>query len=250
MKLVHPVAQFFNDRPIRTLLVDLDGTLLGNQIFPLSIKFIRDSLRTLKKTEAGIAESIRLLVALQKELKIPSSTDLTNEQRVVELISKRMKVSTEVAKERLESTVRSIFPNLKSHFYPMDGAREFLSWAYPRYPLHLATHPIWPEDIVRLRLEWAGISPTLFRSITHIKIMHSVKPHPAYYREILAQNSLDANDCILIGDDLKMDLPATEVGIRVFIVGKKNRLSLLKHKKAKAPAARGTYEHLRMILET
>ena len=243
------VVQTFAEKPIKTLLVDLDGTLLGNHSFPLSIQFIRDSLRALRKHQ-GLRDSIRTLVEIQKELRVPSSNKQTNEQRVLELFSKRMKVSTELARQMLGDAVRSIFPNLKGHFYPVDGAKDFLAWAQNRYELILATNPVWTEDIVRLRLEWAGISPSIFKSITHVKTMHSVKPHGAYYQEILDQNGLSCDECILIGDDLKMDLPASEVGIRVFIVGKKNRVIELKHKRAKAPAIKGTYKDLKQILES
>ena len=248
MQLIHPLAQLFSDTPVKHLLVDLDGTLLGNHSFPLSIQFIRDSLKALRKHH-GLHDSVRTLVEIQKELRIPSNVKQTNEQRVLELFAKRMKVTTDLARQMLGDAIRSIFPNLKGHFFPVDGAKDFLVWAQPHYSLILATNPVWSEDIVRMRLEWAGIDPSLFKSITHIKIMHSVKPHLEYYEEILSLNQIRAEDCILIGDDLNMDLPATQVGIRVFIVGKKNRLTLLKPKKAKAPAIKGTYKDLKTILE-
>ena len=42
------------------------------------------------------------------------------------------------------------------------------------------------------------------------------KPTLEYYEELLAQEKFKAEDCLLIGNERKMDLPATRAGIAVF----------------------------------
>jgi FMN phosphatase YigB (HAD superfamily) len=234
--------------PVKQLLVDLDGTLLGNRHLNLSLDFISKSVGTLSRY-GGARQAIATLVAIMKEFKRPSP-DIANDVRIVSLFAKRMKLSQDEARAFLREHLLIIFPQLQKHFFPVQGAEEFLEWARQRYPLLLATNPVWPPEIVELRVKWAGIDPSIFMGMTHIRRMHACKPTAEYYREILAQEKIQAEDCLLIGDDVKMDLPATRVGIRVFIVGKYKQVSPLKHPGAQAQAWRGPYPALRTLLET
>jgi FMN phosphatase YigB (HAD superfamily) len=193
--------------------------------------------------------AVRSLLSVGRELK-KTSEDLTNDIRIVEIFSRQMNISIEEARRVLRDSVMTIFPTLEKHFYPIQGAKEFLDWAKERYPLTLATNPIWPPEIIELRVKWAGIDPSIFADITHVRRMHAYKPSPQYYEEILKLNNLNASECLLIGDNVKMDLPATRVGIRVFIVGKYKNLTPIQISKAKAQAWKGNYPALRKILES
>jgi FMN phosphatase YigB (HAD superfamily) len=234
--------------PVKHLLVDLDGTLLGNKNFSLSIDFVKQSLNTLRKY-GGWRKSIGTLIGINDALK-RKNPDLTNDKRVIELFAKRMKMDHEKSREFLRESLFSIFPNLEKHFYPVQGAKDFLEWAHGKFPLTLATNPVWPPEIVELRVRWAGLDSKLFTSMTHIRRMHACKPEPEYYQEILAQEGLKAEDCMLIGDDTKMDLPATRVGIRVFIVGDYKKPHAYPPRKNDALAYRGSYKDLKKLLET
>jgi FMN phosphatase YigB (HAD superfamily) len=80
--------------------------------------------------------------------------------------------------------------------------------------------------------------------------MKACKPAPEYYTEVLEQEAFRAATTLLIGDDVRMDLPAARIGMPVFIVGKYRRVSPLKLEGMKAPAWRGSYAALREILES
>lgn len=250
------------EKPIKHLLVDLDGTLLGNRNLPLSFDFVRQALTTLKQYR-GWRKAATTLLEIRRELALANPVKATNDVRVVELFAKRMDLSLDESRKILRESVSIIFPGLKKHFYPIPGSKDFLDWAKDRYPLTLATNPVWPVEIAELRVRWAGIDPSIFTQITHVTRMHACKPHPAYFEEILEQQQLSAEECLLIGDELKMDLPATQVGIRVFIVespknasdGKNDptitaKIQSLNHPRAKALAWKGTYPALRTLLES
>jgi FMN phosphatase YigB (HAD superfamily) len=103
-----------------------------------------------------------------------------------------------------------------------------------------------------MRVKWAGIDPSIFSFITHVRAMKATKPHPEYYQEILDLQGLKAEECLLIGDNVKMDLPATRIGIRVFIIDSKpkhSKLSLLRYPNALSTAWKGNYAELRTLLE-
>lgn len=234
------------NRPVKNLLVDLDGTLLGNKNITLSYDFVKQALSKLK-VYGGIANGAKLLYSIGKELN-KTSKDLTNDLRIVQLASQQLNLSLEDARKVVREGVSTIFPTLERHFFPIQGAKEFLDWAKDHYPLTLATNPVWPPEIIELRVKWAGLDPSIFSEITHVRKMHSYKPSPQYYEEILAQQGLKAEDCLLIGDNMKMDLPATRVGIRVFIVGQFKTVSPIRTTKSRAQAWKGNYKALRQLL--
>lgn len=244
------VPKTSSQAPVRQLLVDLDGTLLANHAFTLSVDFARQAVAAMSRYTGGTRKAISTLLAIRKEFESPSSRSLANDVRVVTLVAERLTVTAEEARQILRENLSSIFPALERHFYPVAGSKDFLEWAKDRYPLVLATNPVWPPEIIELRVRWAGIDPTIFRSITHVRRMNACKPKSAYYQQILEQEGFKAEECLLVGDNMKMDLPATQVGIRVFIVGKFKATTPLKYPKAQAQAWRGTYAGLRSMLES
>lgn len=235
-------------KPVKNLLVDLDGTLLGNRNLSLSLQFVKKAVQALKPL-GGTGHALSTLLAIQKELHRESG-DRTNDVRVVDLFARKMNLTPEKAREIIREKLFIIFPELKKYFFPVPGALEFLEWARNKHTLILATNPVWPPEIQELRVKWAGIDPTWFKSITHIRKMNACKPSPKYFAQILEQEGFSPDDTLHIGDELKMDLPATKVGIRVFLVGPYKKISPVKLKGAKAEAWRGSYQHLRQFLES
>lgn len=236
-----------NSDSLKHILVDLDGTLLGNRNFSVSIDFVTKALTTLKKYK-GWRKSITTLLAIQNEFRRVSS-DITNDNRVIKVFAEKMEMSEEKAREFLRASVGDIFPALQKHFYPMPGSKEFLDWASQHFNLILATNPVWPAPIIEMRVKWAGIDPKIFSEITDITKSKACKPSAQYYEDILKRNKIRASECLLVGNELKMDLPATKVGIKTFIVGSYKDLRSIQLKGAKAPAWRGTFKHLRLLLE-
>ena len=47
--------------------------------------------------------------------------------------------------------------------------------------------------------------------------MHACKPNPAYYREIAERVRTEPGNCVMIGNDVQMDiLPARRAGMKTF----------------------------------
>ncbi|MCM2277435.1 MAG: HAD family hydrolase [Oligoflexia bacterium] len=244
-----PSAAELASTPVRHLLVDLDGTLLGNRALALSADFLRQSFPLFKQMGGGVREAARLLVSVQGEFRRPSPT-VTNDLRALALFAKRLNLTVEEARAQIRAALFAVFPKLERHFYPIAGAREFLEWARGRYTLTLATNPVWPIEIVEMRVRWAGLDPAIFSRMTLAREMHACKPSLEYYREILERQSFQAGDCLLVGNETRMDLPAVRAGIRVFIVGAHKKLERLTYPGNRAPAWKGSYAHLRGLLES
>ena len=234
--------------PFKHLLLDLDGTLIYSGTFLTSIEFIRRIL-PLMKNHRGWRNAWRALSESRDVIKVPSKTQ-TNEERLLETFEKNLHLSQAQAKEALHTSLLKAFPKLESHFGEMKGAAEFIAWAKNHYSLTLTTNPVWPVELVQMRMRWGGINPDLFNSITTADRMHACKPHPEYYEEVLKQENFKPEDCLLIGNERKMDLPATQVGIGVFLIRKRAKeLTCLRPRTAKYPGAwRGNYQHLKQML--
>lgn len=234
----------------KTLLVDLDGTLLGAYNFLAHARFIRKTLWHLRK-QSGWLNSLKAMNALQKTFYVKKfSVDVTNSEKATNAIAQVLKLPFEQSEKVLIEMMSVVFPSLKLYFYPIKGAREFLDWAHKRFPLILATNPVWPQEIIEMRVRWAGIDPAIFKTITHAKKMHSCKPDLQYYQEILAQENLQSQDCLLIGNDMKNDFPAVKAGIAVFILGKKAGLHSIPVENGCAPAWTGDFNGLKELLAT
>jgi len=72
-------------------------------------------------------------------------------------------------------------------------------------------------EVVELRLRWAGLSDLPWDLVTHSEIMHTCKPHAAYFSEAATQLGVEPHACLMVGDDPLQDGPARQVGMDVLL---------------------------------
>ena len=82
----------------------------------------------------------------------------------------------------------------------------------------LATNPIFPRIATENRIRWAGLEPDDFALITTYENSTYCKPNPAYYREVLGKLGLEAEECLMVGNDVVEDGAAQKFGIPVFFL--------------------------------
>ncbi len=82
----------------------------------------------------------------------------------------------------------------------------------------VASNPVFPKVPMARRVEWAGLNPEDFELITSYEVMSYSKPYPEYYSEILSKLGLKPEECIMVGNDVEEDLPARDIGMKVFLV--------------------------------
>ena len=83
----------------------------------------------------------------------------------------------------------------------------------------LATNPLFPRIATRKRIRWAGLSPEDFEFYTTFEDIGYCKPNPDYYREVLRRGGLEANDCLMVGNDVAEDMMAgAKAGLRGFLL--------------------------------
>ncbi len=85
-------------------------------------------------------------------------------------------------------------------------------------PLVLATNPACPAVATECRVKWAGLSPEDFTFITYDKNFSYCKPRIEYYAALLERLGLRAEDCLMVGNDVRDDMVARQLGIEVFLL--------------------------------
>lgn len=82
----------------------------------------------------------------------------------------------------------------------------------------LATNPIFPAIATQCRMQWAGLQESDFALVTTYENSRHCKPNLAYYQDILKQIGEEANNCIMVGNDVTEDMIARELGMEVFLL--------------------------------
>ncbi|HIU35408.1 MAG TPA: HAD family hydrolase [Candidatus Fimenecus excrementigallinarum] len=82
----------------------------------------------------------------------------------------------------------------------------------------LATNPVFPRAATESRIRWAGLSPEDFLLYTTYESCHYCKPNLKYYREILERLDLQPQECLMVGNDVEEDMIAEKLGMQVFLL--------------------------------
>ena len=82
----------------------------------------------------------------------------------------------------------------------------------------LATNPMFPSIATEKRMSWAGLTPKDFEIFTTYENYSSCKPNLAYYKEILAKTDCLPEECVMVGNDVREDMVAGKLGMKVFLL--------------------------------
>jgi FMN phosphatase YigB (HAD superfamily) len=203
------------------LLLDLDGTLLGNN----ADQFVRAYFNAFGEYFSSKFPKEKVL----KELKAGSAKMIANAnpEKTLEMVfDESFYPALSVTKEQLEPEINrfysEVFPELKRYTHTLPEAKRLVDLALRRgYEIVLATNPLFPQTAIEQRLEWAGlpVNQVPFRMITTYENFHFCKPNPAYYAEILCNLAWPAAQVIMAGNDPDMDiLPAQTMGMLTYLV--------------------------------
>lgn len=206
---------------IRTILLDLDDTLLANSMD----SFLPAYFQALGSHLAGIVdegEMLKELIAGTQDMLANLDPCITLEQAFSRRFFPALGLNETEAKPVIEAFYRGPYRELKSLTSTIQGARSLLMDFRSRgLELVIATNPLFPRVAVEERLAWADlpVDGMKYSIITSYENLHFAKPQPEYFAEILARLGRQPDEALMIGDSLENEiLPAHRLGMAVYHV--------------------------------
>jgi FMN phosphatase YigB (HAD superfamily) len=206
---------------ITTLLIDLDDTLLVNDVD----RFIPAYLKNLGQYLEPIVPADQLIQKITLGTRaMMDKPDL--EKTLAEVFDENffpaLGISKEILMPHFEAFYAEEFGKLQHLTKPIPAAQRFINYAIEnQFDIVIATNPLFPLTAIEQRLDWAGVpaSQYPYTLITSYETFHYAKPRLEYVTEILAKCGRLPYEAAMIGNDLLMDLPpAAMLGAAVFHV--------------------------------
>lgn len=203
---------------IKTLLFDLDGTLLPNDIDI----FIREYMKLLSRKIAHLIppdKFVPRLLASTKAMVENIDKNTTNQEIFLNHFFKGIEMKEEELMPIFDEFYSQNFSNLKEYTQPDPCVLRMINKAFEKgFEVVVATNPVFPLTAIQQRLAWAGVDQFPYKLITSYEIMHFCKPNPQYYEEILEIIQRKPEACLMIGNDVEEDLVAQKVGLKTYLV--------------------------------
>ena len=113
--------------------------------------------------------------------------------------------------------------------------------------LVLATNPIFPKIATQNRAKLAGLDINDFEFYTTYENSYFCKPNLEYYKYILDKLNLNAEECLMVGNDVSEDLIAENLGMKVFLL---DDCILNKENKDVSAYNKGNFDELLKYIDT
>lgn len=207
---------------IRAVLFDLDGTLLDismDEFLPAYLTAIGPVLAAVTGIDArtavgAVLDATDAVCADQSALANRHVFDARFEQLT------GVNISRGVAAETIDAFYRDEFPRLQGPHAPRPGGRSAVECARGLgLATVVATNPIFPRAAIEERMRWAGVGDVPFDLLTTYEWSRACKPSPTYFRQIAEHLGVACHECLMVGDDAGLDMPAADVGMQTFYVG-------------------------------
>jgi FMN phosphatase YigB (HAD superfamily) len=224
---------------LRGVLFDLDGTLLDLDLDAFLRRYFH-ALGAVTQAHFDGKDVVSSILASTGAMQ-RAHPGTTNRQVFDEDFKVRTGIDLATSWGVFEDFYRDVFPSLGEGYGPVPGARAAVESAMALgLKVALATQPIFPRAAIDHRLAWAGLADLDFDVVTTYEIMEACKPHAAYFAQAAEMISCAPADCLMVGDDCYLDLPAADVGMGTYYVGGDSRC---------ASDFRGTLLQLPALLE-
>ena len=203
---------------IKAVLFDLDGTLLPmDQDLFIKTYFERLAKKLAKRgydPEQLVSTIWQGTVAM-----IKNDGKETNETVFWNVFSSIFGEKSRADEPYFDEFYRTDFPDVKSVCGYSPRSKELVDKIKSRgIPVVLATNPIFPAIATECRIGWAGLSPSDFSLCTTYENIGYSKPNPEYYLEIVRRLGVNADECIMVGNDVRDDMIAARLGMKVFLL--------------------------------
>lgn len=202
---------------MKTILFDLDGTLL-----PMSIeRFTKDYFTRLAFYFADIVDSKTLIrqVLEATEVMVKNTEKRLNETVFTEHLRSLAPDAADQYMERFEDFYDTVFLTLQTGVTLKPLIPKSINLLKNKgYTLVVATNPLFPRKAILHRLHWAGLDEKDFSYISCFERNCYCKPNTAFFQEVLEEIGEQAENCLMVGNDVQEDLVCKDIGIKSFLI--------------------------------
>jgi len=191
-----------------TLLLDLDDTLLGNDMGTFIPAYL-DALGKHLSRQVPPEKMVPVLLAATQQMLENTRPDRTLKQVFDANFYPILGIDQPATEEQLEIFYAEAFPNLRNLTQFRPQAVELVEEALARgYQVGIATNPLFPLTAIVQRLDWAGLSAEKYPLclIPSFETFHFTKPNPAYFAEFLGQIGWPNGPVVMVGNDPDHDI--------------------------------------------
>ncbi|MHB9059421.1 MAG: HAD family hydrolase [Bacillota bacterium] len=203
---------------LRALLLDLDGTLLGNDMD----QFLKYYFGALAKGFNGLVpgqELVAQIMASTERMMRDTDPSRTNQEVFWADFLPRFQLPAGDLIPRFDRFYASDFRKLEGYTRRKPEARAVVQKAVDRgLKVVVATNPMFPIFAIVERMRWAGVADFPFDLITSYEVMHACKPHLQYYQEICDVIGVKPEEAMMAGNDVQDDMVAGKLGMKTFLV--------------------------------
>lgn len=126
-------------------------------------------------------------------------------------------------KEEIEPVItvyyQTDFTHIGDNYVPDQDMRDAVHLLQEKgFELIVATTPVIPLIANQERVRWSGLSDIAWKDITSFEAYNYSKPNVKYFQQICDKHGLNPAECLMIGDSIVKDYPATELGMEFFLL--------------------------------
>ena len=202
---------------MKNILFDLDGTLL-----PMDVEeFVNDYFHLIVEEMYKNGRDGKMIInAVIKGVTAIAKKDgtKTNEDVFWDVFASETNIKKEDIEAEFMHFYNTNFNKANKNIQSPNMIEAVKVLKEKGYALYLATNPLFPSIATEKRIEWAGLNKEDFKFITTYENSYYCKPNASYYQELVDKFNLDVNECLMVGNDVKEDGAAKEVGIDVYLV--------------------------------
>lgn len=202
-----------------TLLVDLDNTLLGNDMDTFIPAYL-GALGAYLADRVAPENMVANMLAATQQMMENNSPKRTLKAAFDPWFYPPLGLVEAEMRGPLNQFYAEQFPNLRGVTQYKPEALDFIQAADQQgYRVGIATNPLFPHTAITQRLAWAGLGTqnNTFCLVPSYETFHFAKPNPAFFAEFLGRIGWPEGRVLMVGNDPDHDVRGAQgMGIPIF----------------------------------
>lgn len=203
---------------IKNILFDLDGTLIKIDQDKFNVEYLSCIGDYFQKYGYDKKLSVKYLFEAIYGV-MNNDGRVSNDELFYQYIKNKINISRDLIEKIFNDMIANEYDSLKCCVEKIDlAAKVIKNLKEKNYNLILATNAFFPYDAIKKRMAWGNIDINDFSYVTSIEKCNYFKPNINFYKQIIENNNLKIEECMMVGNDLIEDLVIEELGIPCYII--------------------------------